>query len=244
MYHWTCARYVLTTVVLAMLAMPTVAWSLPPEDVPAPAHAPHVALARQQQANSALRVRLALASSDTFTLLLEPDGSALHLTLRGVELATFPVEILEVGRPRVIFSTAPPVEWRDVVWEHGLLSPERPATRDVRVAPGTSASDSTTDEAPPLVPPTAEETIVVPSRYFVRFDGGLALEVVSPARTASSGRWSRTVATAKAWVANLRSASSADRDRVRLRLWLDPADAATLYRALPPEVGLLATSAQ
>jgi len=97
-----------------------------------------------------------------------------------------------------------------------------------------------TEVRAPLIPPTAEELYPVPSRYLIRFGDGLSVEIRPGEADTNLGRWAR----ARAWVAaKSRDVGAAlwrsDRDAVRLRLVLNPKDAESLYRALPPDVRLL-----
>ena len=196
------------------------------------------AAARWEWHNLALQRRLELAAGGSFWLALDPDGSALRLKLGGVDLAIFPTETLEQGAPRVLFTARPVPPWHDTIWVHGTLQPERVVQRTVlEITPGADQ-----DGLPLSVPPAATDAIAVPVRYFIRFSGGLALEVTSPEGRAASGWWRRTAAGAGDILSDVRLAASADRDLVRLRLRLAREDAETLYRALPESVALLASS--
>ena len=86
------------------------------------------------------------------------------------------------------------------------------------------------DPAAPPIPPPPDERFVVPRRYFVRFDEGLALEVCD-AEARSRGRLG-------SWWRDLGDVLPlpGGRSSLRLRLTLPSEDAADLYRALPPDV--------
>lgn len=179
-----------------------------------------------------LEKRIELASSDVFHLFLDPTASELKLMFGGAVLQKYPVAAIEIGRPRivfVVFSDAPP--WQAVIWEHGTLVPPRPI-EELAVRPPTPGAE---ELPPPVIPPTAEEAISVPLRYRIRFDGGLALEVVRQ-DGAAGGTWTRVRGRLREMTSMLRPS---DRDTVRVRVVLDRSDAESLYRSLPPQSKLL-----
>jgi hypothetical protein len=196
-------------------------------------------LARLQRDNRLAQQQIDLAGGKDFYLVLSPTASTLTLLLNGAELQRFHVVGLGVGQPRVAWFAKPdPRPWQDVVWSHGELDPPRQLDRLViQAAP--PGKDNAEPEAPPI-PPTPEEMYPVPTRYQVRFDDGRSLEVRPLDTDQQAGRWARLRAW---WTAKWHDVSSAvshrDRDGVRLRLALDPKDAASLYRSLPPAVRLL-----
>ncbi len=210
-----------------------------------PAAAPGAAastaeLARLQQRAQVLERQLELARSKDFYLLLDPAGPDVALMLRGAELQRYPIIGLQIGRPRVAWiSRGAGLEWQGTIWSGGELDPPRQLDR--LVVQGDEPGQAETEEPkPPAIPRTAEELYPVPSRYHVRFAGGLSIEVRPREADASVGRLARLSAW---WAARWRDARaalvSADDDAVRLRIVLQPDDAASLYRALPPAAKLL-----
>ena len=182
-----------------------------------------------------LQVQIDLATAPAFYLLLDEAAAELRLMLHGVALDTAAVTRVEVGRPQVLFMASTPPAWRGVVWEDGVLRPDRPAR------PGVAAA-----AAPTPLPPTAEEAIPVPPRYVIRFGGGLALEIHTTPAEGDAARppwWRRAAGALAGRTREVAAAVDGDRDRVRLRLELDGDDAARLYRSLPPDVRLLAVPA-
>jgi hypothetical protein len=127
---------------------------------------------------------------------------------------------------------------QSVIWSGGELDPPRQIDRLViqSAEPGKEATAS----APPPVPPTPEELYPVPSRYHVRFADGLSVEILPREADASVGRWAHArAAMAEQWRDSLSALRSSDRDAIRLRITLDPNDAQSFYRSLPPAVRLI-----
>jgi hypothetical protein len=195
--------------------------------------------ARLERGNALLEHELELAGGTDFYLLLDPAASELTLMLRAAELRRMPVLGLQVGYPRLSwFSRRDVRAWQDAIWSDGELDPPRPTDRIVITA---EERDKGEEEPPaPPIPPTAEELYKVPSKYLVRFSGGLSIEIrpreadlsagrVARFRTWWSARWSNVAAVL----------SPSGRDAIRLRILLNPQDAESLYRSLPPSVRLL-----
>ena len=91
----------------------------------------------------------------------------------------------------------------------------------------------------PKMPLLPEEIYVVPSRYHVRYEGGLSLEVRPMELDESASFLRRARAGLAAWFHDCRAAVARNpEDVVRVRLILAPTDAASLYRALPPDTRL------
>jgi hypothetical protein len=188
---------------------------------------------------SLLEKRAALANSDSFYLLLDMQNSRLVLLLRGAVLRDYKYEALEVGEPRVVFRSRHLAgQWQGRIWTAGNLVPAREHDRVEIVPPdSTAAADST---QPFKLPPLPEEAYPVPARYHVRYTGGLSLEVRPQQLDSSVKRTSRMAATFAVWYHDLREAIAKEpEDTIRLRLVLRPEDAASLYRALPPDTHLL-----
>ena len=196
-------------------------------------------IARLQEATALLERRLQLATSGTFYLVLDPAVPDLALMLRGAELQRYPVLGLMVGQPRVAWvSRDTDRPWRGVVWAGGELDPARPVQRVVQEEP-TAAQEGTEPEAPP-VPPTAEERYPVPSRFHIRFADGLSVEIrPREADTVATGWARRRASWGARWHDVLAAMHVGQRDALRLRIVMNPKDAESLYRALPPDVRLL-----
>jgi hypothetical protein len=223
-------RLVLGAVVLA--ALPARAQTSPEE------------IQRLRRANDLLQRRLALADGDKFYLVLDPAGSSLKLMLKGAVLQDYAVQRLEVGAPRVAFSTrALPDGWRGRIWERGNLAPPREQDRVEYTAP--PPSDNPDEEAgPPVkIPQTPEEMYPVPPRYHVRFEDGLSIEFLRLGqREETTGFWAGLGNSLSHWWADAKavlSRSSPEADDVRLRITLEPGQVDSFYRALPPDTRLL-----
>jgi hypothetical protein len=195
--------------------------------------------ARLQRLADLLQRQVELAGGREFYLVLDPAGSELTLMLSGAELHSYRVTGLQVGTPRVSwFGRRVEQPWQNVVWRRSELDPPREIDRLVVQAPPPKKDAAEPD--PPPIPPTPEEMYPVPRRYQVRFEGGRSIEVrpldadQQASRLARFGAW---------WSAKWRDVAAAlfrkNRDAVRLRLVLEPKDAASLYRSLPPAVRLI-----
>jgi len=208
---------------------------------PAPAADVRSQIARLQNSTSLLQRQIDLANGKEFYLVLDPAAGDITLMLRGAGLQRYQVLGLQVGQPRVAWTARPdPRAWQDIVWAHGELDPPRQIDRFVmQAAPPTKEGT----EATPPVPPTPEEMYPVPSRYHVRFDDGLSIEIRPLDTDTEAGRFARLRAwfTAK-WHDAKDAAFDRERDAVRLRIALNPKDAAALYRSLPPAVRLIIMS--
>jgi hypothetical protein len=234
---YACLRTCLAVVVAATAALSAAACgrngAAPPgEDGAAKA-------ARLQRLNDLLQRQVELAGGKDFYLVLDPAGSELTLKLSGAELQSYRVTGLQVGTPRVSwFGRRDARPWQNVVWLHGELDPPREIDRLVVQAP--PPKKDAAEPEPPPIPPTPEEMYPVPSRYQVRFDEGRSIEVRPLDADQKASRLARFGAS---WSAKWRDVVAAlfrtDRDAVRLRLVLNPKDAASLYRSLPPAVRLI-----
>jgi len=107
---------------------------------------------------------------------------------------------------------------------------------------GPTTSPAPTTPSAPATPKSAEELYSVPSPYRIVFAEGVSLEVQS--RGAGSRNRSllqRSVDAVSLRLSDLASALGLGKakERVRLRVTLEADDAASLYRSLPPDVGLV-----
>lgn len=196
-------------------------------------------LARLQRANEFLQRQVDLAAGKDFYLLLDPSKARLTLMLKGAILQHFAVRSMRVGHPRVAWvGSRDSRHVQSTTWSGGELDPPRLIDRLViEAAPPGAASE---EEAAPVIPPTPEEMYPVPSRYHVRFAEGLSVEIRPREGDATVGWWSRLRASAAEKAHDVFAAVRGDRrDAIRIRLVLDPKDAQSLYRSLPPSVRLL-----
>lgn len=213
-----------------------------------------VSMARAQSDDDALRARVQklaqevdliekraeLANGEAFYILVDPAQAKLRLMLKAAELREYDIQALEVGTPRVAFRTRNVGGgWSGRIWSQGALVPPRPDDREHIIPPDSTAlADST--PAPVRIPLTPEEKYPVPHRYHVRYAGGLSLEVRPQQLDSTLTTWKRVATGLRVWTRDLPATLSREpEDTVRLRLVLEPEDAASLYRALPPDTRLL-----
>lgn len=175
----------------------------------------------------ALEAELTLAESKDYYLVLEPEPVRMRLMHAGVLLHELEVRSMEVGTPRVLFARrSDPDSIYDRAWRHGRLVPPRE-----RIRTEIDTSPDSTDEVP--IPPLPEELYPTPERFFVRYPGGLALEVAPDSATAGPG-WGRRVSDLFATIKL--------QDRWRVRLKLDPEEVGRLYRSFPDSCAVLIMS--
>jgi hypothetical protein len=167
----------------------------------------------------------------------------LRMMLSGVTLHEYDVLDVAVGSPRALFARRrPPAGWLDRVWRGGSFYPARDRDRLEIVAGEDSAAASSSE---PVIPPTAEEAVWVPAPYWIRFDGGFALEI--RARDANGhvvSNWGPSTWLQNAFRELAGSVGLPTRDRIRLVVYLNEVDAAALYRSMPPDMSFLAVSHQ
>ncbi len=190
------------------------------------------------RANALREKELDLAKGDAFYLVVDPNANTLTMNFRGAVLREFPMLGLEVGRPSVAFvRKASGSGWQGQVFEKGELDPPRPLDRTVIVAPPPTREGTELDLP---VPPTPEEKYPVPSRFHVRFEGQVSLEVRTNEADPNLGFFAKLKFGVAHWWHDARSAlGGGEADLLRLRLALAPEDAKSLYRALPPAVKLI-----
>jgi hypothetical protein len=193
-----------------------------------------------RRVNEQLRRERELAAGGEFYLRLDAEHARLALMLGGVVLDDYAVAALERGVPEVLFvDRRPATGWDLVALSGGRLEPERERDRIEIQAPPVVEGAS---PPPPPVPIAAEDSYSVPSAYRIVFAGGVSLEVRSKGaggRNRSALR--RIIDFVALRGADLRTALGlGPRETVRLRVTLDPDDAAALYRSLPPDVRFLA----
>lgn len=205
---------------------------------PASAQDPRAEAESLARENRLLAKRAELAEGKDFYLLLDPSRGKLLLMLKNAILQDFTVEKLEVGLPTVIFKTRnPDSEWQGEIWSNGELDPPRTLEREVIIAPPPTREGV---ELQVKVPPTPEEKYPVPARYWIRFDGGLAIEIRTTQADPKVDSWTRLKVGFEHWLADAQMALSGEpTDQVRIRLRLPASQAQSLFRGLPPKVKLL-----
>jgi len=224
----------------ALLAAVALAAPPPPDTATDPE------VARLRREVERLRRERDLASGKGFYLRLDAGRRRLALTLQGVALDDYPAEGVEWGVPEVLFvDRTPGPDWDLEAFSKGRLEPERERDRleVVAPAPAPSASPGAAEASPspPPIPKSAEETYSVPSPYRVVFAEGVSLEV----RAKGAGGRNRSALQRFADAVSLRFSDLGTalgfgaKERVRLSVTLEAEDAASLYRSLPPDVGLI-----
>jgi len=192
---------------------------------------------------TSLRRELSLAQGKGFYLRLDARAMRLSLVLGGVPLQEHAIDGFETGRARVAFvprSASP--DWDLRTYAAGRLEParERDRVEVVAPAPSPSGDEAALEPSPPAIPPTAEEAYSVPSRYRIVFTGGITVEVTARGGGRNRGLLRRGLDAVALRLDDLRDAlRSSEEGRVRVRLRMAAEDAAALYRALPPDVGLV-----
>jgi hypothetical protein len=201
--------------------------------------------ARLARENDLLAKRVELARGKEFYLLFDRPRARLVLMLKGAVLQEWPVRGVEIGRPRIaFFSREGSFDWENRIFSNGRLDPPRERERTVIEAPPPRADGQGEEPEPAVpIPPTPDELYPVPPRYHVRYEEGLSLEIrptAPPEGESARGFWARLSNRLAQWWADLRAAARIEPvDRIRIRLVLEPADAASFYRALPPGTKLL-----
>ncbi len=213
---------------------------------PAPKKADDPETARIRREVERLRSERDLASGKGFYLRLDAGRPSLALMLQGVTLDEYPASGFAWGVPEVLFvDRAPAADWDAGAFSKGRLEPERERDRLEVVAPppatGPSPGPEAASPSPPPPPKSAEESYSVPSPYRIVFAERVSLEV----RSKGEGGRNRSVFRRFADALSLRLSDLGTalglgaKERVRLRVTLEAEDAASLYRSLPPDVGLV-----
>jgi hypothetical protein len=231
---------------LAVASLASAAAPAPP--VPGAADDPETASVRREVER--LRVERNLASGKGFYLRIDAPRHRLALMLQGVALDDYAASRLEWGVPEVLFvDRHPGADWDAAAFSKGRLEPPRERDRIEVVAPPPSASPGADAAAPaagaspspPPIPKSAEESYSVPSPYRIVFAEDVSLEVCSQGAGGRNRSALRRVADALSLrLSDLGTALGIGaKERVRLRVTLAAEDAASLYRSLPPDVGLV-----
>ena len=217
---------------------------------PPPARSSDPAARALQREVAQMRRERELSAGKGFYLRLDAARQRLALMLQGVMLDDYGASGLELGVPEVLFvDRRPRSDWDLESISMGSLEPERQRDRVEIVAPTPSSVEprpaegaSPAPSPPPApAPKSAEEAYSVPSPYRIVFGEGVSLEV----RSRGEGRRNRTLLRRAVDAAGLRlsdlgsALGLGSKDRIRLRVTLEADDAASLYRSLPPDVGLI-----
>jgi len=231
-------RLALTAALLAPIAARAAAPAAParPDD-------PETARLRRQVER--LRAERDLAAGKGFYLRLDASRYRLALMLQGVALDDYAASALEWGVPEVLFVNRDPgTDWDTAAFSQGRLEPQRERDRIEIVAPPPAVSTPgapTPEPSPPPIPKSAEESYSVPSPYRIEFAEGVSLEV----RAKGEARRNRSLFQRFGDALGLRlsdlgtAVGLGAKERVRLQVTLEAEDAASLYRSLPPDVGLV-----
>ena len=235
--------------VAAALAVAGLANAAPPK-TPASLPAKDPETSRVRREVERLRAERDLASGKGFYLRIDAPRHRLALVLQGVALDDYAAKQLEWGVPQVLFvDRHPGADWDAAAFSKGSLEPARERDRVEIVAPPPSASPAAdavapadgASPSPPPMPKSAEESYSVPSPYRIVFAEGVSLEV----RSQGAGGRNRSALRRVADALSLRfsdlgaALGLGAKERVRLRVTLGAEDAASLYRSLPPDVGLV-----
>jgi hypothetical protein len=242
---------VLCAAALGLSTLASAASPAPPGT--APADDPGTARLRREVAG--LRVERDLAGGKGFYIRLDAPRQRLALMLQGVALDDYAANPVEWGVPEVLFvDRHPGADWDAAAFSKGRLEPERERDRLEVVAPPPTASPSppggaeprgtgpdAASPSPPPIPKSAEETYSVPSPYRIVFAEGVSLEVRARGHGGRNRSLFRRLADAVTLrVADLGTALGLGaKERLRLQVTLEAEDAASLYRSLPPDVGLV-----
>lgn len=183
------------------------------------------------------RLRAGLADSGKFYLELRLGEKALHLCHSGVSLRRYPVGNLAVGSPKFLFvPRAASSAWINRTWRHGTFYPARVVNR-VRIIPGDEKTRPTPD-TPGVLPPTLQELTPVAPLWRLRFEGGLGLQFVLSGKVPGAegtDRWGT------GWREFMEGAWLREAVPTQVRIELDAADGASLYRSSPDAPDLLVT---
>jgi hypothetical protein len=226
----------------AALLLPVLAYGAAPV-APGKANDPETARLRSQVER--LRAERDLASGKGFYLRLDASRYRLALMLEGVALDDYAASAVEWGVPEVLFvNRHPGADWDTRAFSKGRLEPQRERDRIEVVAPPpvvVALGAPTPEPSPPPIPKSAEESYSVPSPYRIEFGEGVSLEVRAKGDARRNRSLFQRFGDALALrLSDLRTAVGLGaKERVRLRVTLAAEDAASLYRSLPPDVGLV-----
>lgn len=186
-----------------------------------------------------LRHLVDLSKEEQFYLVLEPQASLITLMYRGVVARRYPVTSVEIGRKRILFVSQPLASGTPPpAFGAGRLEPPPRRERFTLSVDSQGQRQEGTTE-PPLLPPTPEEAVPAPPRYSILFDGGMELDVVSDAAGGATGPGGWLPGLLARWDEFLSALGIGEAPRMRLRLRMPREEAASLYRGLPADFGLV-----
>lgn len=193
----------------------------------------------QVQQTQLMQERTRLAADNLFYYELRLGERAIHLCHSGVSLRKYPVQSIEVGQPRFCYLTRESDQpWIQRTWMDGELSPPWEIRR-IQIIPGDERTRPTPEVAG-IIPPTMEEIIPVPADFRLRFKDGLDVWFhlngsIPYAVRESASPWKQR------WEDFGESIGFGPASRVRLRVVMDAADGAAMFRSFPQDLTLLVT---
>ena len=227
--------------IAAVLLAAAAARAAPPP--PEPASDPETARLRREVER--LRRERDLASGKGFYLRLDAGRRRLALTLQGVALDDYAAEAVEWGVPEVLFvDRTPGPDWDLEAFSKGRLEPERERDRLEVVAPGAERLAGRGGGFA-LAAARCRRARRSPTRSRRPTGSSSPRASRSEVRAKGEGGRNRSAFQRFADAVSLRFADLGTalgfgaKERVRLRVTLEAEDAASLYRSLPPDVGLI-----
>ena len=185
--------------------------------------------------DSAADLRAKLAASKKFYLELRLGEQAVHLCHSGASLRKFPAKSMTVGVPHVLFiPRAGLAACVNRIWADGEFFPGKVVQR-VRIVPGDESTLPTPEKAG-VMPPTLQDLTPVPPLWRLRFGNAfglqIALEGTIPGAAGTDSYGSK-------WRELLEGAGLRQAAGTQIRLSMDAAVGAALYRACPERIDLL-----
>ena len=182
--------------------------------------------------NTRLRKQLDLASGETFYYTLDPTRRLLRFMYQGNLLVERKLLDVEVGTRRGFLGKgSAPSDWAERVWGSGELDPPRHVKRHELDA---GSEDFMSQREVIGVPPTPEEAYPAPPVWWIRYSGGLAVEVhgLTDSTKTRPGFWKGM---GQRFNDAMKALTASHHDAVRIRIYLSRADADVLYRSVPPD---------
>lgn len=193
---------------------------------------PHPVLPSDQ----ALVLRARLATENRYYFEVRLSEGAIVLCHSGVDIARHPFTQPQVGVPRVLWwrrGASDP--WIGEIWPDATLNPPLVVER-VRIVPGDESTRPTPDVAG-VLPPTLQELTAVPPTFQILFPDSRCIQV--ELRGEISGKV-REVSALSLWWDDFREGLGVRQAHpLRLRLKMDAADGAALYRSFPENPSFL-----
>ena len=182
--------------------------------------------------NARLRKQLDLASGETFYYTLDPTRRLLRFMYQGNLLFERKLLDVEVGTRRGFLGKgSAPSDWAERVWGSGELDPPRHLKRTELDA---SAEDFTSQREVIAVPPTPEEAYPAPAVWWIRYSGGLAIEVHGLSDSTKT-RPGFMKSLGQRFGDAMKALTASHHDAVRIRIYLPRTQSDILYRSVPPD---------